>query len=626
MERAWYARLAVALIVIIAAWIVVWPSIHRFFPSFPIPAWLNDRVPNHITPGLDIQGGLRMMYTVDMDAATLSLRNAKEEQLRRTLADKMGVYDLDEQPTDAQLAAFARKVTFPSPRRPGEIRLQFTDAADVRHLDRDMVRNLGGMREVSRAGREVVLEISEERVTELRELAVEQAKETIKQRITEAGIGEANVRAQDIDIIVEIPGADEADFGRIREIISQTAHLQFMITDDRAPVWTNLDGLPEGIRQTRDLQPFLMVDGPGPCPEGVEPDAPDGQCKGRTRLEHFIETLQREQRIQPGRVLAIGRVDVDIDETDDQDDESAQEEPDQWRTWGLFAQPPNAEPVGGEHLSEASVGQGQQSEPVVNFQMNPDGARRMGQLTSQNLQKRMAIVLDGVVTSAPTIQSTITARGQITLGGFRDFNTINDEARDLVIVLRSGALAAPIEPQNEQLIGPTLGRDSVLAGAKGAVIGIILVLLFMGIYYEVAGIVANIMVLLNVFFVFALMAFFNSDLTLPGIAGIALTVGMAVDANVLITERIREELRMGKSPRAATDQGYRRAFSAILDGHITTVIAGVVLLQFGSAELQGFAKTLLYGIIASLYTSVFMSKIAMDWIVKGLKVARLRVG
>jgi len=176
------------------------------------------------------------------------------------------------------------------------------------------------------------------------------------------------------------------------------------------------------------------------------------------------------------------------------------------------------------------------------------------------------------------------------------------------------------------MVGPTLGADSVKEGAKGTFFGILIVLLFMLAYYEVAGLVADVMVLLNLLFLLAALAFFEATLTLPGIAGIALTIGMAVDANVLITERIREELRAGKSVRAAVDQGFDRAFWSIFDGQITTLLAGVVLFQYGTGPIKGFAVTLIVGILTSLFTGVFCSRVAFDWLVRGLRVQRLRVG
>jgi preprotein translocase subunit SecD len=239
----------------------------------------------------------------------------------------------------------------------------------------------------------------------------------------------------------------------------------------------------------------------------------------------------------------------------------------------------------------------------------------------------MAIVLDDRVESAPVIQTEIGGgRCQITLGGSSSYNDSLQEAKDLVVVLRAGALPAPIRPANEQLIGPSLGADAIEKSAMGAVLGVGLVVVFMMFYYQVAGIVADIAVLLNLLFLLALMALFEATLTLPGVAGIALTVGMAVDANVLINERIREELRAGKSARAAVDQGFDRAFWSIFDGQLTTFISGVVLFQYGSGPIKGFAVTLMIGIATSLFTGVFCSRLVFDFLVRGLRIKSLKVG
>jgi preprotein translocase subunit SecD len=230
------------------------------------------------------------------------------------------------------------------------------------------------------------------------------------------------------------------------------------------------------------------------------------------------------------------------------------------------------------------------------------------------------------VESAPVIQGQIGARGRITLGAYQDRNELLQEAKDLVVVLQAGALPAPLRPANEQLIGPTLGQDSVRKGALAALVGIILVLVFMAFYYQVAGLVADAMVLLNLQLMLGIMSGIGATLTLPGVAAIALTVGMAVDANVLITERIREELRLGKSPRSAVEQGYARAYSSVFDSQLTTAIAGIVLWQFGTGPIKGFATMLLIGIATSLFTGTFCSKVLFDWLVRGVRVQRLRVG
>ena len=234
---------------------------------------------------------------------------------------------------------------------------------------------------------------------------------------------------------------------------------------------------------------------------------------------------------------------------------------------------------------------------------------------------------EDLLKSAPVIQQEIGGgRCQITLGSSQNYNDSLNEAKDLVVVLRAGALPAPIRPSNEQLIGPSLGQDAIQKGGMGALIGIALVIFFMLIYYEVGGIIADVAVLLNLLFLFALMAMFEATLTLPGVAGIALTVGMAVDANVLINERIREELRAGKSARAAVDQGFDRAFWSIFDGQITTLIAGIVLFQYGTGPIKGFAVTLMIGIVTSLFTGVFCSRLLFDLVVRGMRVKTLKVG
>jgi preprotein translocase subunit SecD len=201
-----------------------------------------------------------------------------------------------------------------------------------------------------------------------------------------------------------------------------------------------------------------------------------------------------------------------------------------------------------------------------------------------------------------------------------------NEAKDLVLVLKAGALPVPIRASNEQMIGPSLGRDGVEQGVKGALISFVIVLLFIAVYYEVGGVIADFMVILHLLFLLAAQAFFEASITLPGLVAMALNMGIAVDANVLINERIREELRNGKSPRVAVEQGFSRAFSSIFDSQITTLIAAVVLFQFGTGPIKGFAVTTIFGICTSLFTGVFCSRIAFDWLVRGLRVQRLRVG
>ncbi|GAB7080550.1 protein translocase subunit SecD [Megalodesulfovibrio paquesii] len=264
----------------------------------------------------------------------------------------------------------------------------------------------------------------------------------------------------------------------------------------------------------------------------------------------------------------------------------------------------------GEYVEEASTGFDQMNHPSVLMQFDPAGARLFEKVTSENVNRRLAIVLDGVVYSAPNINERIPGGRASITGSF----TV-EEARDLAIVLRAGALPAPVHILEERSVGPSLGQESIDKGITSALLGGAVVCIFMAIYYGLAGMVANMCLFFNVYLILGGMAAFGATLTLPGIAGIILTLGMAVDANVLIFERIREELRRGLTPRAAMHEGYSRATLTIVDANLTTVIAAVILYQFGTGPIRGFAVTLTLGIMASMFTAVFVSRIFMDfWI------------
>ena len=261
----------------------------------------------------------------------------------------------------------------------------------------------------------------------------------------------------------------------------------------------------------------------------------------------------------------------------------------------------------GDSLVDAHVQPDQFGRPIVEFKLNDDGGRKFGMITGDNIHRQLAIILDGRVFSAPTIQGRIPGGSGIITGSFSD-----EEARDLALVLRAGALPAPLKVTGQFEVGPTLGADSVRKGTMAAVYGLILVLLFMGIYYGVSGWIANVGLLVNMLFLMAALAYLQATLTLPGIAGIILTLGLSVDSNVLIFERIREELRAGKTVKAAIEAGYRRALVAIIDTHVTTLISAAVLFQFGTGPIKGFAVTLSLGVALSLFTAVVITKMIFD--------------
>jgi len=265
----------------------------------------------------------------------------------------------------------------------------------------------------------------------------------------------------------------------------------------------------------------------------------------------------------------------------------------------------------GDSLDDAQVKISNRfGEPYVGLKFNSQGARDFDRITRENVKKRLAIVLDGVVHSAPVIQERISGGNAQITGTFT-----MDEAHDLAIVLRAGALPAPVRILEQRTVGPSLGQDSIDKGLLSIIIGGILVIIFMTWYYRYSGLIANFALTLNIILILGALAAFRATLTLPGIAGIVLTIGMAVDANVLIFERIREELRLGKSPRAAIAGGYSKAFITIVDANITTLIAALVLFQFGTGPVKGFAVTLSIGIVCSMFTAIYVTRIIFDYFI-----------
>jgi len=263
-------------------------------------------------------------------------------------------------------------------------------------------------------------------------------------------------------------------------------------------------------------------------------------------------------------------------------------------------------PVTGTDLKNARVQKGRLGEPVIGFSMTPDGARKFGELTGNNVGKQLAIVLDNKIESAPRINSRIDDQGVIE-GRFTQ-----QQASDLALILRSGSLPASLTTLEERTVGPSLGRDSIRQGITASIIGFIALIAAVLLYYRGAGINAVLALLLNLIILLGMMAYFKATLTLPGIAGIILTLAMAVDSNVLVFERIREELRDGKTVRAAIEQGFARAFGTIIDTHMTTIISALFLFQFGTGPIKGFAVTLLIGLAASVFTAFFVSRVIFD--------------
>jgi len=275
----------------------------------------------------------------------------------------------------------------------------------------------------------------------------------------------------------------------------------------------------------------------------------------------------------------------------------------------------------GEYIQDARVRPSEQLQgPYVELILNSTGAKLFEQITAANVKRRMAIVLDNSVYSAPVIQERI-GGGRASITGNFDIK----EARDLSIVLRAGALPAPVEIVEERTVGPSLGQDSIRQGITSFIVGGSLVVIFMIAYYKGAGLVAVMALAFNVLYMIAILVGFQAVLTLPGIAGMVLTVGMAVDANVLINERIREEIRAGRAVRSAIEAGYQNALPAILDSNVTTFLSGVILFQFGTGPIKGFAVTLCAGILTTVITAVYLTKVYYEYRISARKLERISI-
>ena len=294
------------------------------------------------------------------------------------------------------------------------------------------------------------------------------------------------------------------------------------------------------------------------------------------------------------------------------------------KMYSLFLLEDQAELTGGV-VEEAKANLGPQGttsagQPVVNLSMNSDGARKWAIVTGSNVGRQIAIVLDNKVHMAPNIREKISGGGTI-IEGFANIN----EAKDIAIVLRAGALPAPVDIIEERVVGPSLGADSVRQGTQSVLIGLVIVLLFMIIYYRAAGTIADFALIWNIVLVLAILASLQATLTLPGIAGLILTVGMSIDANVIIFERIREELRKGKTPKAAVDGGYERALTTIIDANVTTLIASLVLWQFGTGPIKGFATVLFWGILISMFTAIFVTRTIFNFFTNRKGLTKLSI-
>ncbi len=497
--------------------------------------WLDAFDPIHL--GLDLQGGMHLVLGVDVDKAVESRIDTIIDQIEAQLREKDIVFKRVERRQGDRLVVLVY------------------DKAEGAKVDALMADEFPSMEGETFTGSGGYIEknyrLSDKEIENIKDYAVRQALETLRNRVDQFGVSEPTLQRQsDNRILIQLPGVEDPE--RAISLLGKTARLEFKIVDENANIQDALAGkLPPGTQ--------LLY---------------ERNVNRKTGSESETPLVVKDKTVLTGDLLADANVRIDT----------------------------------------------RFNEPYVAIEFNSVGAKRFDQITAANVGKRMAIVLDDTVYSAPVIRERISGGSAQISGAFT-----SQEATDLAIVLRAGSLPAPVKILENRTVGPSLGQDSIDRGIRSIWVGAVLVILAMIIYYQMSGVVAVIALSLNLVFIAAMLAMFGATLTLPGLAGIVLTIGMAVDANVLIFERVREEVRLGRAPKLALDSGYSKAFLTIIDANLTTLLAALVLFQFGTGPVRGFAVTLSIGIIASLFTAIFVSRLIFDFYLKGRDIKRLSI-
>jgi preprotein translocase subunit SecD len=577
MDRAWYWKAGFILaIALLSLWALV-PSVTYFrLPAAERneaqvfenarPKWAPSK---HLNLGLDLQGGIHLVMGVEVDKAVREKAVRRAEEITAELERKevKGV-DVKGDPDT------------------GFVTISASDIGKAKDVVTEQYPDMWVRKS---SGTSVELAMKDDAVKSLKESAVDQAVKAIRNRVDAWGVSEPTIAKRgDSSILVQLPGYSNPE--KAKELIGQTAQLELRIVDDSDTSLTNLKDLPAGV--TLDWDRYT---GAG----DTTVSSPFLISKDRAVLASYLK-----DKAPKDHAIALGKI------------ENAKGQAATYRTWLLDKK----QGLTGEYITDARVAYdnspGQANRPYVQVTFNKTGADLFGKLTKENVKRRMAIVLDDTVDSSPVIQTEISGGVcSISLGGLKPISEILDEARNLALVLKSGALPAPVRILEERSVGASLGPELIRRGSYSALIGLLAVLVFMAIYYRFSGLVADVALVLNGLVVLAIMAALNSTLTLPGIAGFVLTLGMAVDANVLINERIREEMKNGKQLAAAIRTGYDKVFWTIFDGHVTALVAGFVIRAYGSGPVRGFATTLIIGLLASMFTSIVVTRAIVEWFV-----------
>ena len=561
MGRSWWVKLSILLFFTGLSIVYVIPTLGNLDlekTKFPFKQKIN--------LGLDLQGGLYMVLGVDFNKVFKDVVDRQSSGLEENLKEK-----------NIPVKSF-KVVRDGFPADDPRIVMEF-DPAKRDALYKVVKKDYWTLRLAAESPGKFELGLSRDYRLEIRDRTLNQSIEVIRNRIDEFGVSEPAIASQGTDrVVVELPGIKEVD--RAKDLIGRTAKLEFKIVNDKAMNQGQVAALVAEIEKQNNVS-----------------------YKEGSKFSAYVAKINElaKGKIPEGSEIAFERVDP--------------------RVPGEEAAVGNRIPyllfskveVTGDDLQDANVSFDQQeNRPIVTFSLNPRGATLFDKLTGDHVHERLAIVLDNIVHSAPVIQTRISGgHGQITLGR-GEGEALMKEAKDLAIVLRAGALPAQLDFLEQRVIGPSLGQDSIDKGARAAIIGGIAVFLFIMFYYRVSGVIAAVSLVLNVLFVMGILVGLEATLTLPGIAGIALTIGIAVDSNVVIYERIREELRAGKKAQGAVEAGFQKALRTIVDANVTNAAAAIVLLIYGTGPIKGFAVTMLIGIITTLFTAVFVCKLIFD--------------
>lgn len=596
--------------------------------------------PKAIKRGLDLQGGTYLVYEVDFQEFVQNLAKFKDTQLEQLIPE----IDAEAKSND----------------------LDFFDMLSQKFEEKEIPLSTYFGKKGDNNQR-IIADLRDES-----EEAIGRSLEVLRNRIDQFGVSEPSIQKQGSRrIVVELAGIQ--DVNRAKRIIGKTALLEFKLVRDWEDTWAVIQKIDKivknrklGITDSTELSRILAE-------ETVAADSVEAKTKIRDDKEIDLEELfgetddETEDRVSSGdtalsvdkelfeenpflalfgnvnnlmaapkqNITTINRIlnYPEVKEVIPNDSEflwSSQSETSvadkSTEYFYLLMLKKEAELTGNlledadvqvSSGSEGSVGAGQSE---VHLTFNNEGAKIFSRVTGANVGKNLAIVLDDKIRSHPRIKEKI-PYGNARIDGMANI----EEAKDLVVVLRAGSLPAKLEVIEERTVGPSLGRDSIQKGTWSAVVGFILVVIFMIIYYRLSGIIANFALILNIIFLLAVLAAFHFTLTMPGVAGIILTIGMAVDANVLIFERIREELKTGKTIRASIDSGYGRAFTTILDANVTTLLTALVLYQFGTGPIKGFAVTLMIGLVVNMFTAIYVTRFVYDFITSRWQIKKLSI-